>query len=119
VFAETAKALRDSHQTQLSASWQKPSIRDADHIPKLMIKLSFAQALGIGELNAEGNNMRKISFFGGVAVLVLIGVGAWIAVGTSTSTSALAASTIDPFAMMTSAKDLPTSHYVDYSLIFN
>ena len=35
--------------------------------------------------------MRKISFFGGVAVLVLIGVGAWIAVGTSSSTSALAA----------------------------
>ena len=48
--------------------------------------------------------MRKISFFGGVAVLVLIGVGAWIAVGTSSSTSALAASTIDPFAMMASAK---------------
>jgi len=76
-------------------------------------------ALGIGELNAEGNNMRKISFLSGVAVLVLIGVGAWIAVGTSSSTSALAASTIDPFAMMTSAKDLPTSHYVDYSVVFN
>ena len=64
--------------------------------------------------------MRKISFFGGVAVLVLIGVGAWFGGGTSSSTSALAASsTIDPFAMMMSAKDLPTSHYHDYSLIFN
>jgi hypothetical protein len=53
--------------------------------------------------------MRKISFFAGVG----IGVGTW------TSTSALAGSTVDPFAMMTSAKDLPTSHYDDYSLVFN
>jgi hypothetical protein len=64
--------------------------------------------------------MRKISFFGGVvSVLVLIGVGTWIGVGTGTSTKALAASTIDPFAMMVSAKDLPTSHCIDYSVVFN
>jgi len=62
--------------------------------------------------------MRKLSFLA-VAVLILIGVGTWIGVGTGTPTSALAASTIDPFAMMTSVKDLPTSHYVDYTLIFN
>ena len=65
--------------------------------------------------------MRKISLFAGVvSVLVLIGVGTWIGVGTGTSTKALAAaSTIDPYAMMASAKDLPTSHYVDYSVVFN
>ena len=64
--------------------------------------------------------MRKISFFGGVvSVLVLIGVGTWIGVGTGTPTTALAASTVDPLAMMTSAKDLPTSAYVDYSVVFN
>ena len=34
-------------------------------------------------------------------------------------TSALAGSTVDPLAMMTSAKDLPTSHYDDYSVVFN
>ena len=62
--------------------------------------------------------MRKLSFLA-VAVLILVGVGTWIGVGTGTPTSALAASTIDPFAMMTSVKDLPTSHYVDYTLIFN
>ncbi len=64
--------------------------------------------------------MRKISFYAaGVAVLILIGVGTWIGVGTGTLTSALAASTVDPFAMMTSATDLPTSHYDDYSVVFN
>ena len=61
--------------------------------------------------------MRKLSFLA-VAVLILIGVGTWIGVGTGTPT-ALAASTVDPFAMMTSAKDLPTSQYVDYSVVFN
>jgi hypothetical protein len=35
------------------------------------------------------------------------------------TSSALAASTLDPLAMMTSAKDLPTSHYDDYSVVFN
>ena len=61
-----------------------------------------------------GIHMRKISFFVGVvAVLVLIGAGTW------TSTSALTDSTIDPLAMMLSAKNLPTSHYVDYSVVFN
>ena len=64
--------------------------------------------------------MRKISLCAaGVAVLILIGVGTWIGVGTGTSTPALAASTVDPYAMMVSAKDLPTSHYDDYSLVFN
>jgi len=62
--------------------------------------------------------MRKFSFLA-VAVLILIGVGTWIGVGTGTPTTALAASTVDPFAMMTNAKDLPTSHYDDYSVVFN
>ncbi len=62
--------------------------------------------------------MRKISFFAAaVAGLVLIGVGTWI--GTWTSISALAASSVDPSAMMANAKDLPTSHYDDYSVVFN
>jgi hypothetical protein len=61
--------------------------------------------------------MRKISFFAGVAALFLIGT--WIGVGTWTSTTALADSTIHPLAMMMSIKDLPTSHYVDYSVVFN
>ena len=63
--------------------------------------------------------MPKISIFAGVAALFLIGVGIWIGVGTWTSTSAIAGSTVDPYAMMTSAKNLPTSHYNDYSVVFN
>jgi hypothetical protein len=64
--------------------------------------------------------MRKITLFvAGVIVGVMISVGTWIVGGTMTTTSALASSTIDPFAMMAGAKDLPTSHYDDYSLVFN
>ena len=70
--------------------------------------------------------MPKISFFAGiVAVLVSVGVGAWIGieVGTwilekGTSTSAFAGSAVNPSTMMTSATDLRTSHYDDYSMVF-
>ena len=63
--------------------------------------------------------MRKISFFAGVvAVLVLVGVGTWTGVGKGTSTSAHAGSAVDPSVMMTTATDLRTSHYDDYSVVF-
>ena len=63
--------------------------------------------------------MRKISLCAaGVAVLILIGVGTWIGVETGT-TPAFAASTISPLEMMTTVKGLPTSHYIDYSVVFN
>jgi hypothetical protein len=60
--------------------------------------------------------MRKISMFG--TALILIAVGAWAI----TTTARVVASTpvgIDPFQMMTNARDLPNAHYVDDSLIFN
>ena len=64
--------------------------------------------------------MRKIILFAaGVATGVVISIGTWIAVGAIAPTSALADSTVDPLAMMTGAKGLPTSHYDDYSLVFN
>jgi hypothetical protein len=58
--------------------------------------------------------MRNITLFAAaVAAGVVIGLGTWIGVGTVTPTSALAGSTVDPLAMMTGAKGLPTSHYDD------
>ena len=64
--------------------------------------------------------MRKIILFTvGFAAGVVMVIGTWIGLGTIAPTSALAGSTVDPLAMMTSAKGLPTSHYDDYSLVFN
>jgi hypothetical protein len=61
--------------------------------------------------------MRKINVF--AAALILIGLGAWAV----TANSRVAASTpvgIDPLQMEAGATNLPTSHYVDYSVeIFN
>ena len=54
--------------------------------------------------------MRKISMF--AAALILIAVGAWAI----TTTPRVVASTpvgIDPFQMMTNARNLPAAHYVD------
>jgi hypothetical protein len=59
--------------------------------------------------------MRKISFFAVAALLVLIGVGVWTVPTTRTLAGGMG---IDPSGM-TSAKDLPTSHYDDYSVVFN
>jgi len=60
--------------------------------------------------------MRKISMF--AAALILVAVGAW----GITTTPRVVASTpvgIDPLQMMSNARDLPATHYVDDSLIFN
>ena len=59
--------------------------------------------------------MRKINVF--AAALILAGLGAWVV----TTNSRVAASTpvgIDPLQMMAGAANLPTSHYVDCTLIF-
>jgi hypothetical protein len=63
--------------------------------------------------------MRKIILFAaGVATGVVISIGTWIGVGAVAPATALASSSVDPFAMMTGVKDLPTSHYDDYSVVF-
>jgi hypothetical protein len=60
--------------------------------------------------------MRKIGFFAAGAALILFGLVMW----TTTTTHALVATTGNsPLAMMAVAGDLPTSHFDDYSLIFN
>ena len=58
----------------------------------------------------------RISMF--AAALIVIALGAWAI----TTTPRVVASTpvgIDPFQMMTNARVLPATHYVDDSLIFN
>jgi hypothetical protein len=64
--------------------------------------------------------MRKIILFAaGVATGVVISIGTWIGVGAIAPTTALAESpAIDPSVMMAGAKDLPTAHYDDYSVVF-
>ena len=61
--------------------------------------------------------MRKISMF--AAALILTAAGAWAIATTPPRVVASTPVRIDPFEMMTNARDLPAAHYVDYSLIFN
>ena len=64
--------------------------------------------------------MHRIRMFALTVVVILAGVGAWAA---STTTRARidtpSGASIDPLQMTKGAKDLPTGHYVDYSLVFN
>jgi len=59
--------------------------------------------------------MRTIGCFA-AAVLILIGLGLWSVPTTQAFVPSIG---IDPLTMMSTATNLPTSHYVDYSLVFN
>ena len=60
--------------------------------------------------------MRKISMF--VAALVLIGIGAWSQTTNGRVDAAIPVG-MDPLHMMENAKGLPSTQFVDYSVIFN
>jgi hypothetical protein len=67
--------------------------------------------------------MRKTKVFAvAAAALILAGVGGWVNSTINAGRTAVATPIIvqmDPFQEMLKAKGLPTSHYDDYSLIFN
>jgi hypothetical protein len=62
--------------------------------------------------------MREIAAFA-VAGLILIGVGS-LGRNVSTITEAPTVSAgVDTLGLMATARDLPVSHYYDYSMVFN
>jgi hypothetical protein len=60
--------------------------------------------------------MRKIITF--AAALILMGVGVW-ATKTTPRVEASTEVTVHPLQLMTNAKNLPESHYDDYTFVFN
>jgi hypothetical protein len=63
--------------------------------------------------------MRKTSLFAAAAAALIVAcVWGWTS---STGTKAAAPTTvqIDPFQAMVNGKSLPSSHYEDFSLVFN
>ena len=65
------------------------------------------------------SGMGKISLFAVAATLMLAGVGAWATLTTQARIEAPAAGRIDPLGITMNAKNLPSAHYDDYSLVFN
>jgi hypothetical protein len=62
--------------------------------------------------------MRKTGLFAAsVAALLLACIAGWGVSGTQARVAAPSVQ-IDPFEMMTSAKQLPTGHFTDYSFVF-
>ena len=62
--------------------------------------------------------MGKTFFAIGAAGFIVASVAGWAAIPTSQARVADAA-TLDPFKMMTSAKQMPSEHFADYSFAFN
>ena len=58
-------------------------------------------------------------FAASAAALILACVAGWTVSDTQARVAAPATVQIDPFKVMTSAKQLPTEHFADYSFVFN
>ena len=61
--------------------------------------------------------MRKTGLFAVVAALILAGIGGWPP-NTQARVATATVGGIDPFLIMTNAKDLPAEHYRDFSMVF-
>ena len=57
----------------------------------------------------------KTLFAASIAALVIACIAGWAVPETQ---ARVATTQIDPFAMMTSAKQLPTEHFQDYSFVY-
>jgi hypothetical protein len=57
-------------------------------------------------------------FAASAAALILACVVGWAVSDTQARVAASATVQIDPFTLMTSAKQLPTEHFADYSFVF-
>ena len=62
--------------------------------------------------------MGKTFFAIGAAGFIVASVAGWAAIPTSQARVA-DAKTLDPFKMMTSAKQMPSEHFADYSFVFD
>ena len=58
-------------------------------------------------------------FAASAAALILACVAGWAISDTQARATAPATVQIDPFAAMTSATQVPTEHFADYSFVFN
>jgi hypothetical protein len=67
--------------------------------------------------NKGRTQMRQIALFAVLAALILVGIEKWNV--TAIREEPVLSGGVDTFAIMASAKDLPTSRYDDYSLVFD
>ncbi len=64
--------------------------------------------------------MAQTLFAVSTAALIVACVAGWVAIPTSQARVAEAATVqVDTFKMMTSAKQMPSEHFPDYSFVFN
>jgi hypothetical protein len=63
--------------------------------------------------------MRKIALFAVPAAVILAGIGAWAASITQARVDTPPGPGVDNIQLMMNARDLPTEHWVDYSVVFN
>jgi hypothetical protein len=71
----------------------------------------------MGDTAMQSTRRKTELFAASVAVLILAGIAGW-AISNTQAQVVTPSVQIDPFKMMTSAKQLPTGHFTDYSFVF-
>jgi hypothetical protein len=110
-------ALAIGMGTRFDTNDTKSMARDIAKKWKEVMCLSYRMC---GELNTDRRiEMRKISLFAVAATLILAGVGSWAASTTQARVDTPPVPGVDNIQLMMNARDLPTEHWVDYSVVFN
>jgi len=120
--AEKAGALVDTHDPKSRSGNTGPI-----HVPASLPSLTGHTELGRPRHLADregvlikGDQMSQKELFGAcVAALILACAAGWTISDTQARAASPATVQIDPFTMMTGAKQVPTEHFVDYSVVFN
>jgi hypothetical protein len=80
---------------------------------------AFSVASSVSELMERRIPMTQTKLLAAsAAALILACVAGWAVSDTQARVAAPATVQIDPFTLMTSAKQLPTEHFADYSFVF-
>jgi hypothetical protein len=62
---------------------------------------------------------RNIIVVAAACLVLAVGVGGWVTSTTQARVATPAGDPIDPSQIMTSAKNLPTTEFVDYTFVFH
>jgi len=63
--------------------------------------------------------MRNITIVTAACLALAVGVGAWATSTTQARVATPAGDPLDPMQIMSSAKNLPTTEFEDYTFVFN
>jgi phosphoribosylcarboxyaminoimidazole (NCAIR) mutase len=99
---------------------EKALFCDVHHIANAAFRLEITSSHRMERSTLRDISMRKFGFFAITTLILAAGFGGWVASTTQARvvTASVSGSRINPLQMMSTIRDMPTDHYVDYSLVY-